>query len=271
MPLGLLFSVWIFVLSTFFTSVQTRIVLDIAIVILLYCAIGAHFLAYTLLVITYECRHSGYGLSLIFLAIVSVLIPLGGSYFYYLTPQQSYFYPLIDHYMLHQPFVFLLTEAFLFLSILPAFISRLNKQWMALLTILILGTTSLSRAYDAPEERTLAFTSEAYFGHWDKIIALDQDNPYPNYLNAYYTNLAYARQGKLCDELMQHHQPATYGLLLQINESTGYIYGMASPDALMLCGDMAQAQHSAMLAMTFTPPPTIFTHDAEARRNCHSQ
>jgi hypothetical protein len=28
---------------------------------------------------------------------------------------------------------------------------------------------------------------------------------------------------------------------------------MASPDALMECGDMAQAQHSAMLAMTFTP------------------
>lgn len=155
--------------------------------------------------------------------------------------------------MLRQPFVFLLTELFLLLSFLPIFVPRLNKCRIALYTILFLSITSLGKAYNASEEKTLAFSSEAYFGHWDKVIRLNKNNDYPTYLSAYYTNLAYARQGKLCDELMQHYQPASHGLLLQINNSTGYIYGMASPDALMECGDMAQAQHSAMLAMTFTP------------------
>ena len=155
--------------------------------------------------------------------------------------------------MLRQPFVFLLTEGFLLLSLLPVFIFRQCKQWIALFTVLTLGTITITKAYNASEEKTLAFSSEAYFGHWGKVIRLNKDNSYPTYLSAYYTNLAYARQNKLCDELMLHYQPAFHGLLLQINESTGYIYAMASPDALMECGDMAQAQHSAMLAMTFTP------------------
>ncbi|WP_303207911.1 DUF6057 family protein [Bacteroides oleiciplenus] len=253
MSLGLLFSVWAFTLTTLSTSARTRGILHTIMLILLYCTIGAHFLAYALLAIAHECKHSNSALFPLFLLIISILIPIGGSHFYYLTPRQSYFYPLISNYMLRQPFAFLLTEIFLLFSILPAFVSRLDRRWIAFPAILILSAATLSKAYNASEEKTLAFSSEAYFGHWDKVLQLNKDNVHPTYLSAYYTNLAYARQGKLCDELMQHYQPASYGLLLQINESTGYIYSMASPDALMECGDMAQAQHSAMLAMTFTP------------------
>ena len=253
MSLGLLFSVWIFTLITFCTSIRTRNVLHTILFFILYCAVGAHFFAYVLIAIVYEYKHSNRSLSPVLLLSISILIPIGGSYFYYLTLKQAYFYPLISNYMLRQPFVFLLTELFLLLSFLPIFVPRLNKCRIALYTILFLSITSLGKAYNASEEKTLAFSSEAYFGHWDKVIRLNKNNDYPTYLSAYYTNLAYARQGKLCDELMQHYQPASHGLLLQINNSTGYIYGMASPDALMECGDMAQAQHSAMLAMTFTP------------------
>lgn len=253
MPLGLMSSVWAFILPTWSRSPRTRGILHTVMLIILYCIIGAHFFAYALLAIIYECRHSYNRLLPLFLLIIAILIPIGGSYFYFLTPWQAYFYPLINNYMLRQPFAFLLTEFFLLLSILPACITRLDKQWIALPAVLVLIAITLSKTYNAPEEKTLAFTSEAYFGHWDKVVQLNKDNAYPTYLSAYYTNLAYARQGKLCEELMQHYQPAFHGLFLQISESTGYIYAMASPDALMECGDMAQAQHSAMLAMTFTP------------------
>jgi len=253
MPLGLMFSAWAFILPTWSTSIRTRSILHTALLIILYCTIGAHFFTYALLAIIYECRQSGNCQLSLFLLMIAILIPIGSSYFYFLTPKQAYFYPLISNYMLRQPFVFLLTESFLLLSLLPAFITRLDKRWIALPVVFVLSATTLSKAYNAPEEKTLAFSSEAYFGRWDKVIQLNKNNDYPTYLSAYYTNLAYARQGKLCEELMLHYQPAFHGILLQINESTGYIYAMASPDALMECGDMAQAQHSAMLAMTFTP------------------
>lgn len=251
MSLGVLVSVWAFILSALFTSARSRGVFHFCMLIVLYWSIGAHFLIYTLLSVIYECRKN-YRLSFVLL-IISIVIPLAGSCFYYLTAGQAFFYPLISGYMLHQPFVFLLTESFLLLSMFTLFAPRLNRQWVALSAILITGTLTLSKAYDAAEEQTLAFSSEAYFGHWDKVISLSQNNAHPSYLSAYYTNLAYARQGRLSDELMNHYQPAYHGLLLQINETTGYVYAMASPDALMECGDMAQAQHSAMLAMTFTP------------------
>lgn len=253
MNIGLMLSIWAFILITKNRYVKVRVACHFCMLILLYITIGAHFFAYTLLATAYEYKHSKSYSFPILLFIVSMFIPIGGGYFYFLTIDQSYYYPLISRYMLQQPFVFLLTEALLVLSILPAFIPKINKLPIILFILPILSIVALYKAYDPAEEKTLSFSCEAYFGHWDKIIQLNQHNIYPNYLSAYYTNLAYARQGKLCDQLLQHYQPGPHGLLLQIKESTGYIYAMASVDALIECGDMAQAQHSALLAMTFTP------------------
>ena len=128
MSLGLMCSVWAFLLSILSTSTRMREILHVIMLTILYCAIGAHFFAYVILVIVYECKHfNNYKLSF-FLLLISLFIPIGGSYFYFLTPRQSYFYPLISGYMLRQPFVFLLTEGFLLLSLLPALIFRQCKQ-----------------------------------------------------------------------------------------------------------------------------------------------
>lgn len=253
MNIGMMLSVWAFILIIKSRQVKIRIACHICMLVLLYITIGAHFFAYTLLAIAYEYKHSKSYSFPILLLIVSILIPIGGSYFYFLTVNQSYYYPLISRYMLQQPFVFFLTETLLVLSILPAFIPKINKRPIILCILPILSIVAFYKAYEPAEEKTLSFSCEAYFGHWDKIIQLNQHNSHTNYLSAYYTNLAYARQGKLCDQLLQHYQPGPHGLLLQIKESTGYIYAMASVDALIECGDMAQAQHSALLAMTFTP------------------
>ena len=55
--------------------------------------------------------------------------------------------------MLRQPFVFLLTEGFLLLSLLPALIFRQCKQWIALFAVLAPGTITITKAYNAPEEK----------------------------------------------------------------------------------------------------------------------
>ena len=63
MSLGLLFSVWIFTLITFCTSIRTRNVLHTILFFILYCAVGAHFFAYVLIAIVYEYKHSNRSLS----------------------------------------------------------------------------------------------------------------------------------------------------------------------------------------------------------------
>lgn len=253
MNIGLMLSIWAFAFIIINKQTKTRIACHFCMLVLLYIIVGAHFLAYTLLAIAYEYKHSKSYSYPTFLLLFSILIPIGGSYFYFLTINQSYYYPLISRYMLQQPFVYLFTETLLALSVLPILIPKINARPIILCTLTTLSIVSLYEAYNPTEEKTLSFSCEAYFGHWDKIIRLAQHNTYPNYLSAYYTNLAYARQGKLCNQLLQHYQPGPHGLLLHIKESTGYIYAMASTDALIECGDMAQAQHSALLAMTFTP------------------
>jgi hypothetical protein len=99
----------------------------------------------------------------------------------------------------------------------------------------------------------LGLSSEAYFGNWEKVKTMSNKAKYNTYLSSYYGNLVSAREGKLADELLTHYQAAHLGMFLAISETSSYINLMSAPDVLMQCGDMAQAQHSAMLSMLFTP------------------
>jgi len=246
-------SVWTFVLCTRISNVVVRRVLHLFILLLLYLLGGAHFLIYALLVIAFELKQKRSIIFSISMLLAAFLIPFFVGYLFYLTPTQSYYYPLISRYMLAHPFIYLLTEAGLLFTLLPIWLQCLSKDFVAAGCLVVTIVISLFLCYNQKEERTLAFSCEAYFGHWDKVIRMSQKDSSPSYLSVYYTNLAYAKKGRLCDELMNHYQPGPYGLLMNIKETMGYIYAMASPDALIACGDMAQAQHSAMLAMMFTP------------------
>lgn len=83
MSLGLMCSVWAFLLSILSTSTRMREILHVIMLTILYCAIGAHFFAYVILVVVYECKHfNNYKLSF-FLLLISLFIPIGGSYFYF--------------------------------------------------------------------------------------------------------------------------------------------------------------------------------------------
>ena len=90
-------------------------------------------------------------------------------------------------------------------------------------------------------------------GRWDTVEKMGRRNPYESLVTAYYYNLSQARAGRLPDGLLKAYQPTWHGLFIPVKPGVEDFKLMASTDALYLAGDYAQAQHSAMLGMTFSP------------------
>jgi hypothetical protein len=256
MSVGLLMSLWLFLLVTQISVSRRAVWRTVAHLIalpVLYVMAGAPCLAYALLALTDELRRSRYLPALTLLSMV-VAMPLAGYTFYLLSPAQSCYYPLIGGYLWHSPFIFMMTEAALLLALLPLCGIRLfhTRAFALVLTVVWTGGT-ISYVYDAKCESDLAFSSEAYFGRWDKVLRMSKQSHPFSALSTYYTNLAYARKGELPEQLMQHLQPAHYGLLQEVNEKLDYLHDVAACDALLACGDQSGAQHAALVGMTFTP------------------
>ncbi|MDR1782698.1 MAG: DUF6057 family protein [Dysgonamonadaceae bacterium] len=218
--------------------------------IALYIVIGAHFLVFFLLFVALEIKKKRKPYFSLALLIVAITTPIIIGYFCYLTVNQSFFYPIIDRCLLKKPFLFLLTEASIIIAI---FFDKI--RYKAALTVAVFGVAAAELSYltDFKEEYNLGLTCEAYFGHDNKVKSLINSSKYATQLGSYYGNLIAAKEGKLADGLLKRFQPAYLGLFLEIRETDSYINLMSAPDALMQYGDMAQAQHSAMLAMLFTP------------------
>ena len=251
MVVGSTVAVWTFVAMVYLKNKRVFFIIACIVGIILYLLIGAHFLLFIFLVLAEEIRRKNHWIIPVSTLMIALAIPLIASRFYYLTFPQAYFYPLIERYLLKKPFLFLLTET----SMLAALILscyKIKKVFLYIF-ILIVAPLEIYAMCDFKEEYNLGLTSEAYFGNWNKVKSLSEKQKYNTYLSAYYGNLANARDGKLADELLKQYQPAHFGLFLEISETGSYINLIASADALIECGDMAQAQHSALLSMLFTP------------------
>ena len=251
MTIGLILAVWLFVGYSQINSRTISTIFSFISIALLYIFIGAHFLVYTILILRYEIENKKisilYTLALLF---ITILIPIIGSWFYHLTIPQSFFYPLLERYLIN-PYIYLFIElSIVFVIILTLF---LKHFWIGISICSIFTATSILCFTDKKEETILAFSSEAYFGRWNKVSELFQKSTNHSYISSYYTNLSHAREDKLADNLLEYYQPASHGLLIEVSGSVNYIYILSSIDALMECGDMAQAQHSAMLGMAFSP------------------
>lgn len=94
---------------------------------------------------------------------------------------------------------------------------------------------------------------KANAGRWNIVEKMGRRNPYESLVTAYYYNLSQARAGRLPDGLFKAYQPTWHGLFIPVKPGVECFKLMASTDALYLAGDYAQAQHSAMLGMTFSP------------------
>lgn len=251
MVIAITIVVWAYLAYASIKKKTVARIFGIIAVLCLYSLIGAHFVAFAILVAIYEIKNNrAFFYSLTVLSLVAI-VPLVMSRFYYLTFNQAYFYPIIGGYMLQHHYMFLTTE----IALLSAFILATYRVplWIGIAVVSLCTSIGIKVMCDLKQEYVLAVSCEAYFGHWDNVLKMKGNDRYKTYIGAYYNNLALSREKRLPDEMMQFYQPAYHGLFLKINESVGYLNTMFSTDALMECGDMAQAQHSAMLAMTFTP------------------
>ena len=229
-------------------NIALRRALSIAAAVLAYPLVGAHALILIILVSAYERRSPLYAAGYI---ILSLAVIFTEGYLYRLTFGQTLPYPLIEGYLLGNTYVFLLTEVLLAVAVLLSICG--TRWWITASAAVIAAAGGFYIFHDSRQEYDLEISTLAYYGKWDKVRQMGKENPSQSQTGAYYYNLSLAREGKLSNGLLDAYQPLMFGLFLPVSGTQSYLKVMASTDALMEAGDFAQAQHSALLGMTFTP------------------
>lgn len=249
LPIGAAVSVWLFVM---WDSTNNRIVRTVSGAVLLaaaYPLVGAHSLIFLiLLAVSLGRKHIGAGITCLVAGLAIIFLE---GWFYLLTPFQRFAYPLVEKYLIRNIYIFAITEVALILAVLLGNLSL--KRCFSIPFIVLLSAGGFWMVHNAEEEYDLKISTLAYYGKWDRVLEMGLDNPLKTQTAAYYANLALAREGRLADGLLDRYQPLFYGLFLPVQSNESYLKVIASIDALLEAGDYAQAQHSALLGMTFTP------------------
>lgn len=249
MTLGVVAATWSFVAWARMDEGVCKWVAAMLLAVALYWAVGAHAMAFVVLSVVWLCRQRRWGwavaqglLSVVAVAVIGRL--------YYLPASQAYCYPLIENYMFQQCYLFLLTEV----AVVVALIGVHSRVWIGALAVVLAAITGVIAIFDGTMEYWLGMSCEYYFNRKGRILERADENwEHQSYVATYYTNLVLAERGELGERLTEYYQPATYGLLLDVDEGTGYCYAMAAADATTAIGDMAEAQRATLLAMTFSP------------------
>ena len=172
---------------------------------------------------------------------------------YMLTPAQAFVYPVVPGYYFGHTAVIFSVEAG---TLLAALASMSSDKWLRRFLMVICGwmvVFAFSLTIKPKEEWDIKISSLAYYGKWGKVREMGKTNPYKSVTGSYFYNITSSRNGTLPEDILEAYQPLWKGLFLSINENSGYRRVFDSVEALMVCGDFAQAQHSALLGMTFTP------------------
>lgn len=215
----------------------------------IYWLAGAHVAIFALGAALWMWREQHRMLGVLMLAVSAVVVAIIGVAFY-LPISQAYCYPLIENYMLQNCYVFLATEA----AFVVAIVVARSRAWLGALATAVVAVVGVLTIADRTQEYWLGMSCEAYFNRYDRVMERAEENwEHKSYVASYYTNLALAMRGELGEHLTDYYQPLTYGLLLDVDEKSGYCYAMAAADATAAIGDMAEAQRATLLAMTFTP------------------
>lgn len=214
-----------------------------------YPLVGIHCLLFFIILWTGKGLGWLQGLGILILATAYVWVL--GTRLYLLDTAQAFAYPIVTGSAIDNVHTLFATELLTLLCI-PA--SKLRcRFWVPGALVFILTGAAVFICRDPKTEYDLKISTLAYFSRWDTVLQMGKDNPHNSQLGAYYYNLALAREGKLSQNLLDAYQPLAYGLLLPVEPKVGYPKYLASADALLLCGDYSQAQHSAHIGMTFTP------------------
>ena len=226
-----------------------KYIVAFVLVAVIYWLAGAHVAIFALGAALWMWREQHRVLGVLMLAVSSVVGAIIGVAFY-LPISQAYCYPLIENYMLQNCYVFLATEA----AFVVAIVAARSRAWLGALATAVVAVVGVLTIVDRTQEYWLGMSCEAYFNRYDRVMERAEENwEHKSYVASYYTNLALAMRGELGEHLTDYYQPLTYGLLLDVDEKSGYCYAMAAADATAAIGDMAEAQRATLLAMTFTP------------------
>ncbi|MDR0431399.1 MAG: DUF6057 family protein [Tannerellaceae bacterium] len=109
------------------------------------------------------------------------------------------------------------------------------------------------RGVNFTREKVLALSSEAYFGNWERVYELANEDKLSNFVATYYANIALSKRNELPDKLLDYYQPFSQGLFLEVGPNSNWIDIFFSSDVFFHLGDMNMAQHSAMLGKIFSP------------------
>lgn len=249
MTLGAVMAVWSFVAWVRMREGAPKYVVAVLLIAVLYWLAGAHAALFALCSALWAWRKGRKVWSGVMLMAVAGTIAVVGQIFY-LPMSQSYCYPLIENYMLQHCYLFLLTEA----AVVVALVGARGRAWVGALAVVLTAVVGVAAIFDGTMEYWLGMSCEYYFNRKDRVLErADANWEHQSYVAAYYTNLVLAERGKLGEQLTENYQPATYGLLLDVDEGTGYCYATAAADATTAIGDMAEAQRATLLAMTFSP------------------
>ncbi len=248
MSVGAAIAAWIAYWCSLIGNKTPRTVATVAAALIIYPLAGAHSLLFVVLTALHERKRVFQSLC-IFIYGTAIILILG--YAYNLLWQDALSYPLIRGYSYRNSLLCLFVE----LAAAGAFAEGLmGKNGIpATCSAGIIAAGIICFQFDAKEEYDLKVSTLAYYGKWDKVESMGRENIFKSQTAAYYYNLAMARQGRLPDELLNVYQPLFYGLFLPVTMTETYNKVLDGADALIECGDFGQAQHSAMLGMTFMP------------------
>jgi hypothetical protein len=110
--------------------------------------------------------------------------------------------------------------------------------------------------FDSPDlnqEKLLEMDAESSFGHWNRVLQLTEKVDFHSSIVTYFYNLSHGMCGTLPDQLLRTYQPGPLGLLVQLSPQTPTFAVWCSNEAWFQLGDMTMAEHSALLAMIFSP------------------
>lgn len=249
MTIGSVVAVWMAVACQ---MSQRRLQKPIEILALLlgYPLLGARVFLLLALLLFRNRKEPWYGLFLLALEIAEILLLRNA---YMLTATQAFVFPIVPgYYFGHIAFIFAVEAG----TLLAATLSVSSDRWLRRFLMIICGWMVVSLfcfTVKPKEEWDIKISSLAYYGKWDKVHEMGKANPYKSVTGAYFYNTSSSRNGRLPEDILEAYQPLWKGLFLSVNENTGYRRVFDSVEALMACGDFAQAQHSALLGMTFTP------------------
>lgn len=249
MTIGAVVAVWTAVLCR---SCKGRLQKPVEFLALLlgYPLIGAR--VFLLLVLFFYRNRRSFGYVLFIAVFLTAEIFLSRNS-YMLTSAQAFVYPVIPGYYFGHTALIFFVEAGTLLAILAGMSS---DKWLRRFLTVTCGwmvVFAFCLTIKPKEELDIKISSLAYYGKWDKVREMGKANPYKSATCSYFYNISSSRNGTLPEDILEAYQPLWKGLFLSINENSGYRRVFDSVEALMVCGDFAQAQHSALLGMTFTP------------------